>query len=143
MDFSVQRTGEEGFMTRCKFNDDVLADDYTPLHVADVAAHGEEAVAKKKLEHLKKLIHTLLVEVGAAGSVQAPGVESGCSFYEAVQRFEIDLIKRALSQTGGHQRRAAHLLGIKPTTLNNKIKFYHIDIRATVADPETDTCDSR
>jgi DNA-binding NtrC family response regulator len=39
-----------------------------------------------------------------------------------VRRFEIDLIRRALEQTGGHQSRAARLLGMNATTLNSKIK---------------------
>jgi DNA-binding NtrC family response regulator len=39
-----------------------------------------------------------------------------------VRRFEIDLIRRALDQTGGHQSRAARLLGLNATTLNSKIK---------------------
>jgi DNA-binding protein Fis len=37
------------------------------------------------------------------------------------------LIKTALLKTGGNQRRAASLLGIKVTTLHNKIKTYGID----------------
>ena len=130
-------------MTRCKFQDDASAHDFNAQRVADAAAYQEEAVAKKKLECLKQLLRTLLVEAGAIGPVEAPAGEGGISFYEEVQRFEISLIKRALSQTGGHQRRAARLLGIKPTTLNNKIKFYNIDIRAAVADAEPDARDSR
>ena len=46
-----------------------------------------------------------------------------------VRRFEIDLIRRALDQTGGHQSRAARLLGMNPTTLNSKIKTYNINLR--------------
>jgi len=48
------------------------------------------------------------------------------SFAEEVSRFERSLICTALSKTGGHQIRAAKLLGIKPTTLNAKIKRYRI-----------------
>jgi DNA-binding NtrC family response regulator len=43
-----------------------------------------------------------------------------------VSRFEIDLIKRALLRTGGHQVQAAKLLNLKVTTLNSKIKHYNI-----------------
>jgi Bacterial regulatory protein, Fis family len=39
-----------------------------------------------------------------------------------VRRYEATLIRNALIQTGGRQRRAAHLLGVKVTTLNSKIK---------------------
>ncbi|HZS44532.1 MAG TPA: sigma-54 dependent transcriptional regulator [Blastocatellia bacterium] len=52
----------------------------------------------------------------------------GIQFYEEVQRFEIELIKQALEQTGGHQSRAAKLLGLNTTTLNSKIKSYNIRI---------------
>jgi DNA-binding NtrC family response regulator len=50
----------------------------------------------------------------------------GVNFYDEVKRFEIDLIRRALEQTGGHQSRAARLLGLNATTLNSKIKSYNI-----------------
>jgi DNA-binding protein Fis len=48
------------------------------------------------------------------------------NFYDEVKKFEIDLIRRALDQTGGHQSRAARLLGLNATTLNSKIKTYNI-----------------
>lgn len=53
----------------------------------------------------------------------------GINFYEEVRRFEIDLIRRALEQTSGHQSRAARLLGMNATTLNSKIKTYNINLR--------------
>ena len=53
-------------------------------------------------------------------------ISRGVNFYEEVRRFEIDLIRRALDQTGGHQSRAARLLGLNATTLNSKIKTYNI-----------------
>ena len=55
-------------------------------------------------------------------------VGRGVNFYDEV-RFEIDLIRRALDQTGGNQSRAARLLGMNPTTLNSKIKTYNINLR--------------
>jgi transcriptional regulator with GAF, ATPase, and Fis domain len=54
----------------------------------------------------------------------------GVNFYDEVRRFEIDLIRRALDQTGGHQSRAARLLGMNATTLNSKIKTYNIQLRS-------------
>lgn len=53
-------------------------------------------------------------------------IARGVNFYEEVKRFEIDLIRRALDQTAGHQSRAAQLLGLNATTLNSKIKSYNI-----------------
>ena len=63
---------------------------------------------------------------GASASID---VGRGVNFYDEVRRFEIDLIRRALDQTGGHQSRAARLLGMNPTTLNSKIKTYNINLR--------------
>ena len=56
-------------------------------------------------------------------------IARGISFYDEVKKFEIDLIRRALEQTGGHQSRAARLLGLNATTLNSKIKTYNIQAR--------------
>ncbi len=50
----------------------------------------------------------------------------GVDFYAEVTRFETDLIKLALAQSHGNQSQAARLLGLKPTTLNAKIKQYGI-----------------
>src|SRR5882762_3490797 len=65
---------------------------------------------------------------GSSSAVQDIG--RGINFYDEVRRFEIDLIRRALDQTGGHQSRAARLLGMNATTLNSKIKTYNINLRA-------------
>ena len=56
---------------------------------------------------------------GLSGDID---IARGVNFYDEVKRFEIDLIRRALEQTGGHQSRAARLLGLNATTLNSKIK---------------------
>jgi DNA-binding NtrC family response regulator len=68
---------------------------------------------------------------GARGDSGAGAIDisRGINFYDEVRRFEIDLIRRALDQTGGHQSRAARLLGMNPTTLNSKIKTYNINLR--------------
>jgi transcriptional regulator with GAF, ATPase, and Fis domain len=66
-------------------------------------------------------------EGASVGAVQDLG--HGINFYDQVRRFEIDLIRRALEQTGGHQSRAARLLGMNATTLNSKIKTYRISLR--------------
>ncbi len=56
-------------------------------------------------------------------------ISRGINFYDEIKRFEIDLIRRALDQTGGHQSRAARLLGLNATTLNSKIKTHNIPTR--------------
>lgn len=60
------------------------------------------------------------------GTSSSIDIARGVNFYEEVKRFEIDLIRRALDQTAGHQSRAAQLLGLNATTLNSKIKSYNI-----------------
>src|SRR4051794_29161997 len=52
----------------------------------------------------------------------------GFSLDEQMHKIEIDLIRRALSMTSGRQREAAALLGVKPTTLNMKIKRLGINL---------------
>jgi len=64
-----------------------------------------------------------------ASNLAVHEIGRGINFYEEVRRFEIDLIRRALEQTGGHQSRAARLLGMNATTLNSKIKTYNINLR--------------
>lgn len=57
----------------------------------------------------------------------------GIDFYDEVSRFESNLLRRALELTGGNQKRAADLLGIKKTTINAMIRRYHIDPHAPSA----------
>jgi DNA-binding NtrC family response regulator len=67
---------------------------------------------------------------GDGASLSVPfDIGRGVNFYDEVRRFEIDLIRRALEQTSGHQSRAARLLGMNATTLNSKIKTYNINLR--------------
>jgi DNA-binding NtrC family response regulator len=66
----------------------------------------------------------------AEGSSAGIDIGRGVNFYDEVKRFEIDMIRRALDQTGGHQSRAARLLGLNATTLNSKIKSYNISLRS-------------
>lgn len=66
-------------------------------------------------------------EGGESGeSASLVELDRGISFYDEVSRFEISLIRRALEFTGGHQSKAAKLLGMNNTTLNSKIKVYNI-----------------
>ena len=48
------------------------------------------------------------------------------NFYDAVSQFEVLLIKGMLSYTRGNQTMAGQLLGLKPSTLNMKIKAYKL-----------------
>ena len=71
-----------------------------------------------------------LTQADGEGSSEDIDISRGVNFYDEVRRFETDLIRRSLDQTGGHQSRAARLLGLNATTLNSKIKSYNILPRA-------------
>jgi len=65
-------------------------------------------------------------------------IECGIDFYDEVRRFEIALIKQALRITGGHQGRAALLLGLNSQTLNSKMKAFRINSAyPSLANPRT------
>lgn len=75
---------------------------------------------------VKRLASKLLAEV--EGMNDRTFFAENFSLDTEVEKFEADMIRHALAITGGHQLRAAHILGIKPTTLNNKIKRFGIYI---------------
>jgi DNA-binding NtrC family response regulator len=52
----------------------------------------------------------------------AASLPAGLDFYGAVSRYERQIIESALRRSGGIQKQAAESLGLKPTTLNEKIK---------------------
>lgn len=63
-----------------------------------------------------------------SGSASEP--VAGLDMCEQVRQFEISLLSAALKQCQGVQYKAARLLGLKPTTLNTKIKNLGIDVKA-------------
>lgn len=77
------------------------------------------------LESLRELVGSLLTELDSLGRL-TPKSANPVPLREAVQTFEMDLISAALVRTRGNQAQAARLLGIKHTTLNAKLKRYHI-----------------
>ena len=95
--------------------------------VAPPVENSDSATARNSLATLQELVLRLLCEVQCINEINPLTIESGFDFYEEVSRFEIDLIRRALLQTGGHQVQAARLLNLKVTTLNSKIKHYQIN----------------
>lgn len=90
--------------------------------------NSELPPSRNSITTLRELVLRLLCEVQCINEVNTLSIEHGFDFYDEVSRFEIDLIKRALLQTGGHQVRAAKLLNLKVTTLNSKIKHYQISL---------------
>jgi len=89
---------------------------------------ASEASSPNNISTLRELVLRLLCEVQSINEVSAITIGGDFDFYDEVSRFEIDLIRRALLQTGGHQMRAAKLLNLKVTTLNSKIKHYKISL---------------
>ena len=73
------------------------------------------------LDSLREKALMLLREVESLAS-REPRNGQPLGLQEEVQRYESELIRHALQRTGGNQRRAAKLLGVKVTTLNCKIK---------------------
>lgn len=82
---------------------------------------------KEKITSLKVNAYTIVREIKEMGSVSFTDISRGIDLHNEVRRFETRLIERALEETDGHQSRAARLLGLKVTTLNEKIKRYGID----------------
>lgn len=81
-----------------------------------------------RLEMLKNVALNLLKEVQVLNTLETADITRGINFYDEVERFERELIGRALELTSGHQVRAARLLGLKATTLNSKVKRYRIPL---------------
>lgn len=77
---------------------------------------------------IRSLATTLLSEIDSLGEDSVLGESESFVLSEMVRDFEIKLIKTALLKTGGNQRQAASLLGVKVTTLHNKIKTYGIGL---------------
>jgi len=98
-----------------------------------VVPRDELRLLSIKARYLKELalafLGEFLSEVETLGTNCHLDIEQGLSLSEEVRRFEIDLIKYALERTGGHQARAAALLGVKATTLNSKIKLYRLQTK--------------
>ena len=85
-----------------------------------------EIVLPDQIKSLREITLSLLSELESLGSLTAPPPETTLKLEDEVRRFEIALIRAALIKTKGNQAKAARLLGVKHTTLNAKIKRYHL-----------------
>ena len=88
--------------------------------------HLQEASIDNRIETLREIALTLLEKLDSLQSARPGSSDGSVKLSDEVQRFEIDLIRSALDRTGGNQVRAARLLGVKPTTLNAKLKRFKI-----------------
>ena len=84
-------------------------------------------VENPNLNSLREAALTLLREVESLATCH-PQNNSRLGLQQEMQRYESELIRQALRRTGGNQRRAAKLLGVKVTTLNCKIKRLGIQV---------------
>jgi transcriptional regulator with PAS, ATPase and Fis domain len=100
-------------------------DELSASDAAGAAVVRSEVAMDNRLNTLREVALTLLREVESF-RVSQPATKRSVRLHEEVRRFEIDLIRSALSRTAGNQTRAAQLLGVKITTLNTKIKRYKI-----------------
>lgn len=80
-----------------------------------------------RLNTLRETVLELLEEVETLAISRPIDIRRGARFSDEVRQFEVNLIRTALGRTSGSQIRAARLLGLKPTTLNAKIKRYNIN----------------
>ncbi len=80
-----------------------------------------------QIASLKILALTLLQQIDSLEH-QSADREFEFNLQREVHEFEAALIRGALIKTGGRQRRAARLLGVKVTTLNTKIKRHKITL---------------
>ncbi|HET7114637.1 MAG TPA: helix-turn-helix domain-containing protein [Pyrinomonadaceae bacterium] len=79
-----------------------------------------------RLNTLRETVLQLLEEVESLAISRPIDIKRGARYSDEVRQFEVNLIRTALGRTSGSQIRAAKLLGLKPTTLNAKIKRYNI-----------------
>jgi len=100
----------------------------TAIERAVIVARGNELTLDCLREEIVKPKVQARGGSSSADNVASLDLTRGISFYDEVSRFEIELIRRALEITGGHQSRAAKLLGMNNTTLNSKIKVYNIKL---------------
>jgi transcriptional regulator with GAF, ATPase, and Fis domain len=85
-----------------------------------------ESSVDARLNTLRETVLQLLGEVESLAISRPVDIKHGARFSDEVRQFEVSLIRTALGRTSGSQTRAAKLLGLKPTTLNAKIKRYGI-----------------
>lgn len=81
-----------------------------------------------RIASLKILAMTLLEQVDSLEQQITSDSVQEFNLQDEVHRFEAAIIRCALQKTGGRQRRAARLLGVKVTTLNTKIKRLKITL---------------
>ena len=105
---------------------DELQEPAEPYRMRD-SVRGMRGLILRLLREVDVLEHDeLFAEMATLPTFQRLDVEQGIKFDDVVRQFETNLIRQALFVTNGNQARAAKMLGIKPNTLNYKIKVLKI-----------------
>ena len=96
--------------------------------IPDITTESETERRIQQLALLAKAlateVDTLQAELYRDRRQQIDFDKDGLDFYEEVERYEIELIIKALQASSGNQTQAAKLLRMKSTTLNAKMKHY-------------------
>jgi transcriptional regulator with GAF, ATPase, and Fis domain len=88
---------------------------------------GDAMSLSNKISSIRQNAFTLIREIRELDTISYRDLSGGINLHEEVRQFEMRLIRQALEETNGNQTSAANLLGLKLTTLHEKIKRYGID----------------
>ena len=108
---------------------DALAEYHWPGNVRELENAVERAVVLCQADTID--VDELPLAVRGEGPTAAPGIDfpaAGVDLREAVHEYQTKLIREALHRSGGVQRRAAKLLKLSPTTLNEMIHRLGVDV---------------
>ena len=131
----LDQYGKENQKTNLVFSPEVLQclEDYNwPGNVRELENVIERAVVLASSTKIG--IELIPDELKTSESFQLPNFDmptEGVPFRKIIEEMETRLILRALEVSEGVQKRAAELLQIKPTTLNEMLKRYGIPTRRT------------
>lgn len=108
---------------------EALSHYHWPCNVAELKSVAEQLVQRCGPPTIgASLLPGYIAEGHDLGRVKLPS--SGFDLLNEVREFEKAILCSALKQCHGVQNKAARLLGLKPTTLNMKLKMYGIEAGA-------------
>lgn len=108
---------------------DALAEYHWPGNVRELENAVERAVVLCQADTID--VDELPLVVRSEGPTAGPGIDfpaDGVDLREAVNEYQAKLIREALHRSGGVQRRAAKLLKLSPTTLNEMVHRLGVDV---------------
>ncbi|MBI4447115.1 MAG: sigma-54-dependent Fis family transcriptional regulator [Acidobacteria bacterium] len=128
----TRRFVRENGSQECRFDSEammILTDHFWPGNVRELENAVERAVVLAPENGIltKDLLPREIVEPGPLYLGELQLLENGVSLKDLVHEFERNLITSALKQTQWNQKKAAQLLRVNATTLNEKLK--RLDIK--------------